>query len=187
MNLLRKPETSSSARTLPLKLNSSPKSSRISTDSRLTSLIKIIKWQGRVIVILIAVVVLVSMVKVEDIKLPSQEAVLAPPPITKANLQYNAFAYQNTKLINHGDVVKDPVIEIIGQVYEYKEVKQKWPELIFVLNSASVPLSDTGNYLVNLNLKPGPNIIETSLQINGKDYNRQQIVISYVSTTKFKP
>lgn len=181
MNLLRKPAP------LPPKLNPSPKSNRISTDSRLASLIKIIKWQGRVIVLLIAVVVLVSMVKVEDIKLPSQEAVLVPPPITEANLQYNTFAYQNTKLVNHGDTIQDPLIEIIGQVYEYKEVKQKWPELIFVLNNASVPLSDSGNYLVDLTLKPGPNIIETSLQINGKDYNRQQFVISYASTTKSKP
>lgn len=181
MNLVRKPAP------LPLKINPSPKSSRISPDTRLASLVKVIKWQGRVIVLLIATVALVSMVKVEDIKLPSQEAVLTPPPITTASLQYNAFAYQNTKLVKHGDVIKDPALEIIGQVYEYKEAKQQWPDLIFVLNGVSVPISDSGNYLVDLNLKPGPNIIETSLQINGKDYNRQQIVITYASTTQLKP
>jgi len=171
MNLLGKP--------VPLQKNNPLKTSRPNSESRLSSLVKIIKWQGRAIVILVVSLVLVSFLKVEGIKLPSQTAVLTPPPITESNLQYNVFAYQNAKIVRHGETINNPGLEIIGQVYEYKEAKQKWPDLIFVLNGASVPLNEGGNYMVDLSLKPGPNIIETSLQLNGKDYNRQQTVITY--------
>ncbi len=172
MNLVRKP--------VPLqKINIAPKPNRPNTESRLSSLVKIIKWQGRAIVILAVSLVLVSVLKVEGVKLPSQKAIMTPPPISESNLQYNVFAYQNAKIVNHGETVNGPGLEIIGQVYEYKEAKQRWPDLIFVLNGASVPLNEGGNYLVDLSLKPGPNIIETSLQLNGKEYLRQQIVITY--------
>lgn len=126
--------------------------------------------------------VLVSVLKIEGIKLPSQEPVLTAPPITESNLQYNVFAYQNAKIVNHSQTISDPNIEIIGQVYEYKEAKQRWPDMIFVVNGAAIPLNEGGNYLVDLNLKPGPNIIETSLQMSGKEYNRQQFVITYTPT-----
>lgn len=174
MNLLGKP--------VPLQKNNPPKNSRPNSESRQSSLVKIIRWQGRAIVLLAVALALVSVLKVEGIKLPSQEAVLTPPPITESNLQYNVFAYQNAKIVTHGQTINNPNLEIIGQVYEYKEAKLRWPDLIFVLNGASVPLNDTGNYLVDLSLKPGPNIVETSLQLNGKDYNRQQIVITYTPT-----
>ncbi|MDD2785710.1 MAG: hypothetical protein PHS79_02325 [Patescibacteria group bacterium] len=156
-----------------------PKSRRTAPDGRLIALLKIIRWQGTAIVLLFVAVVLVIVVKKTDIKLPSQEPLQTPPPLTEKGMQYNVFAYHGTQLIKHGGTVTSTDLTLMGQVYDYKEAIKKWPELSFKLNGAAMQLSESGNYLIQLTLKPGPNIIETEVVVNGQEYSRRQMVVTY--------
>jgi len=152
-------------------------------DPRFFSLIKFIRWQGRIVVLLVVTMVVLFFVKINDIKWPTQKPVATAPPITEQSLQYNFFAYQNNQPVKQGDTVNDPELMLMGQVYNFREVIQKWPDLALTVNGAAVSLSEYGTCNVNFSLKPGSNVIETGLRANGQDYERKQIVITFSAPT----
>jgi len=156
-----------------------PKGKPTVDDERLKSLIRVIAWQGRAIVFLLVVIVILSVVKTSSLKLPDQKAVAAAPPVSEQSLQYNVFTYQGPKPAKHGDIVQADDISVLGQIFDYKEIKKKWPDLIFTVNSAAIPVNDSGAYAVDMTLKIGPNVIETALNIGGQEYERRQVVLTY--------
>lgn len=148
-------------------------------ESGFGSFIRIVKWQGRLIVLLAVALGVTAYVKASNIALPKQDAVTTPPPITTDSLQYNTFAYSGNRVLKQGDTVSSSKLMVMGQIYDYNEVKQKWPELALTLNGASLPVTENGSYSVNLNLRPGDNTIETALSVNGQTYEVKQIDINY--------
>ncbi len=155
-------------------------------DERLKSLIKVVAWQGRIIVLLLVVIVVLSIVKTSSLKLPTQSVVASAPPVSEQSLQYNVFTYQGPKPVKHGDIVKANDVSVLGQLFDYREIKKKWPDLLFTVNGAAIPVNDNGAYAVDMTLKIGPNVIETAINVNGQDYERRQVVLTYnpqVATT----
>ena len=148
-------------------------------DERLKSLIKVVAWQGRIIVLLLVVIVVLSIVKTSSLKLPTQSVVASAPPVSEQSLQYNVFTYQGPKPVKHGDIVKANDVSVLGQLFDYREIKKKWPDLLFTVNGAAIPVNDNGAYAVDMTLKIGPNVIETAINVNGQDYERRQVVLTY--------
>jgi hypothetical protein len=151
-------------------------------DPRIDSLIRIVRWQGRILVILIFALVISIGVQVLDIniQLPNQEALQSAPPIELEKIEYNSLTYQNDQQIHNGETVNSPEIVILGQILEGKQVMKEWPDIQMLINNASVPITGQNyQYKITLNLHPGPNVIETSLRLNGVLYNRRQRVIYY--------
>lgn len=148
-------------------------------DVRLKSLIRVIVWQGRAIVFLLVVIVVLAIVKTNNLKLPTQKTVASAPPISEQSLQYNVFTYQGPKPVKHGDIVKANDVSVLGQIFDYKEIKKKWPDMVFTVNGAAVPVNDNGAYAVDMTLKTGPNVIETAMNLNGQEYERRQVVLTY--------
>lgn len=155
-------------------------------DPRINALIKTVHWQGGAIVFLVILLVIsitANILKV-DFKLPNQTPLHTPPPLNLSDVDYNSIIYAAGKTVNHGDTVNSREITIIGKIYEGNRVYEKWPELNFLINNANVPITGPNHqYKINLNLKPGPNVIETAVRIDGVLYNRKQKVINYVPQT----
>lgn len=148
-------------------------------DERLKSLIRVVAWQGRIIVLLLVVIVILAIVKTDSLKLPTQKAVASAPPISEQSFQYNVFTYQGPKPAKHGDIVQANDISVMGQIFDYKEIKKKWPDLLFTVNGAAIPVNDNGAYAVDMTLKIGPNVIETAMNVSGQEYERRQVVLTY--------
>ncbi len=152
-------------------------------DPRINALIKTVHWQGSAIVLLFLLLVIAVAANILDFEfsLPNQDALNTPPPLNLADIDYNSIVYHNGRTINHGDAVGSAEISIIGKIYDGDQVYRKWPDLNFLINNANVPITGPNHqYKINLNLKPGPNVIETAIRINGVLYNRKQKVINYV-------
>ncbi len=151
-------------------------------DPGINSLIKIIHWQGGIIVllfILLIISIFANILKI-NFKLPNQEALQSPPPLELADVDYNSIFYNNTVKITHGATVDKPELIIIGKIYDGQRVLEKWPDFNFLVNNAEVPLTEhNSQYKINLNLKPGLNVIETAFRIDGKLYKRKQKVINF--------
>ncbi len=145
----------------------------------LEKLIKIINWQGRVIVLLTACLLLVIFIRLDNVQLPTQEAVQAAPPLEEKDVQYTNFIYHETQLVKHGETINEPDIVIMGQVYDWQDVKEQWPDINFIVNEAVIPLDQNGSYNVEFKLKDGANVVETSIRLNGKDMIRQQNIVIY--------
>ncbi|MDD5725866.1 MAG: hypothetical protein PHC53_00430 [Patescibacteria group bacterium] len=163
----------------PKELVLKPKGKPGFDDERLKSLIKVVAWQGRIIVLLLVVIVILAIVKTDSLKLPMQKAVASAPPISEQSFQYNVFTYQGPKPVKHGDIVRANDVSILGQIFDYKEIKKKWPDLIFTVNGAAIPVNDNGAYAVDMTLKIGPNVIETAMSVSGQEYERRQVVLTY--------
>ncbi len=151
-------------------------------DPRIESLIRLVRWQGRFIVLLILLLAASVVTQVLDIKIefPNQEAIQDAPPLEIKNVDYNAITFQDGVQLNHGSTVTKPSITMFGQIYDGLQVIKKWPDIEFLVNNASVPISgQNSQFKIDLNLSPGPNIIETAVRINGVLYNRKQKVINY--------
>jgi len=151
-------------------------------DPRINSLMRIVRWQGRFIVLLVlalSVAIAIPALNIE-IEIPSQEPLQTAPPLEIKDIDYNAITFQNGQQLKHGTTVNDPGITIFGQLYDGQQVMQKWPNTVFLVNNASVPITGTNSqFKIDLNLTPGPNIIETAVRVNGTLYNRRQSVINY--------
>ncbi|MDF1497485.1 MAG: hypothetical protein P1P90_05510 [Patescibacteria group bacterium] len=151
-------------------------------DPRINSLMRIVRWQGRFIVLLIlalSVAIAIPALNIE-IEIPNQEPLQTAPPLEIKDIDYNAIIFQNGQQLNHGSTVNKSGITIFGQLYDGNEVMQKWPNTIFLVNNASVPITGPNSqFKIDINLTRGSNIIETAVRINGILYNRQQKVINY--------
>jgi hypothetical protein len=151
-------------------------------DPRINSLMRIIRWQGRFIVLLMFVLVIAIAMPLLDIKfeIPNQTALNSAPPIDINAVDYNALAYQDAHKISNGETLSTPKITIIGQIFDGKEVLKQWPNIQFLVNNSNTPITGPNSqFKVNFNLHPGPNVIETSFRIDGVLYNRKQRVINY--------
>jgi len=151
-------------------------------DPRIESLIRLVGWQGRIIVLLVLALGISITTQVLDIKieLPNQEAIQTAPPLEIKNVDYNAIIFQDGRQLGHNSSVANPAITIFGQLYDGKQVLQKWPNTEFLVNNAAVPITEPNSqFKINLNLTPGANIIETAVRIGGTLYNRKQKVINY--------
>lgn len=147
-------------------------------------LIKIINWQGRIIVLLTACILLVIFIRLEDVQLPSQEAVQTAPPLQEEDIQYTNFIYHNTQPVKHSETIHEPDVVIMGQVYDWQEVKDQWPDMDFVVNGAVIPLDQNGSYNVEFRLKDGANVVETGIRLNGRDLMRRQNIVIYEPAAK---
>lgn len=145
----------------------------------LEKLIKIINWQGRIIVLLTACLMLVIFIRLDHVQLPSQQAIQNAPPLQTEDIQYTNFVYHKTQLIKHSDTIHEPDIIIMGQVYDWQEVKKQWPDTYFIVNGATIPLDHNGSYNVEFKLKNGANIVETGIRLNGQDQLRRQNIVFY--------
>jgi len=152
------------------------------TDQHLQDkLIKIIKWQGRGVVFLFILAVVAFFICPKDIKLPNQEALKSSPEITADKVQYKFSIFQDKNRIkNNQKIVKRPNIQIIGQIYDYGQVYNKFKDFKFIFNGAEVALdSQSGYYRINYTLKKGNNTLETYYIINQQEYNHQQVILNY--------
>lgn len=147
-------------------------------------LIRIINWQGRIIVLLTAGILLIIFIRLDHVQLPSQQAVQTAPPLQEEDIQYANFIYHNAQLVKHGDTINEPDIVTMGQVYDWQEVKNQWPETYFIVNGAVIPLDQNGAYNVEFSLKEGANVVETGIRLNGKELMRRQNIVIYKPAVK---
>ena len=150
-------------------------------DSTHEKLINIIKWQGRAVVFLFIFSIVAFFICPQNIKLPNQKALSNPPQITADKIQYKFDIYQDKKRINKNlEIVKQPRIEIIGQVYDYNIVYHRFKDFKIYFNNAEVHLDpQSGYFRIHYQLKEGSNVLEMYYVVNGVKYNRQQIIVYY--------
>lgn len=156
-------------------------------DPRINSLLRIIRWQGRFIVMLVFGLIIAVALPMLDLELtiPNQEALKTAPPITIGDVDYIAITYQENRQITHEQTVNKPEITLVGQIYDGKRVFNQWPNLQFLINNSIVPIAgDNSQFNYKFQLHPGSNVIETAFRINGVLYNRRQKVINYEPTAK---
>lgn len=151
-------------------------------DPRFASLVRTIRWQGRAIILMVAFILGLALYKTVLWR-PDEKAVnqiSCKPEMPLQSPEYSSFIYQGSTSVRYGDVVKTPTIVLMGQLNDYVRVLKQWPEIRFLLNGAAVPLSSYGNYMIEMNLKPGINTIETSLQMGDALTQRKQITLTYL-------
>ncbi|MFZ6015084.1 MAG: hypothetical protein ACOYUZ_01885 [Patescibacteria group bacterium] len=156
-------------------------------DPRINSLMRIVRWQGRVIVFLIvALIVAIALNFIDlNIKLPNQEALQTTPPYTLQDLDYQSLAYAGNTRLSHNSVTNQKEITLIGRIMDADKIQKKWPDFQFIINNAVVPLTDNNSqYKIFFNLKPGHNIVETAIRIHGQLYLRKQMVLTYEPESK---
>jgi len=154
-------------------------------DLRIKKLTKIIHRQGQLIILLLIAIVAVFVIKTQDIKLPDQTPDQGPPPLSQEDIQYQINIFQNSIKLNQGASVNDPRVNVLGNVYDLKNIRETFKDFAFLVNDAEVPLDPVnGSFQVDLTLKPGSNIINTSYTIEGKNYDRRQIVIYFQPQTQ---
>jgi len=149
-------------------------------------LIRIVKWQGRAIIVLIIALAIAIAAKVYNFNftLPNQKAVQVKPPIIENGDQVHTLAYQNSRLIQYGETVNKPELQLMGEVYDYQAIKKQWPEVYLTVNGARINIDDSsGSFKTGYTLKPGANAIETALNWNGSQHCKQQLTITYNEET----
>lgn len=151
-------------------------------DHRIRALTRVVTWQTRIIVLLVVLLgtAIAFWYYDVDIALPNQEAIQMPPSVTLESVDYYGVVYQGATHLAHGSVVNEPSITVLGQLYDGAEVLKSWPNFTFYVNNVVVPLSGPNyQFRIDLDLEPGPNVIETAFGVNGVLRERRQRVITY--------
>lgn len=153
-------------------------------DPRTTALVHVIVHQGDFIVLLVAALIVSLYITISDIKLPNQTALAVPPPFEPTSIQLAQYIFQDRQNFESGAETTKPDIEVLGQILDFNKVKTNWPGYELIINGTKVvPEDSIGSYHLNLTLKPGSNIIESKVSINGNDYGKQETIINYVTGT----
>ncbi len=149
-------------------------------DESVRSLVRIIHWQTRFLILLVfllSIAIASHWVRFDPV-VKTYSAV--PPPFSADAVQYKADVYSQERRARHGTRVFDSKLLLTGQVYDIKEIREAWPSFQFLINGAEIPLNQpTGTYTVEFNLTPGANIIETAYRIDGKEYGRRQMALTF--------
>ena len=149
-------------------------------DPRINKLVKIIRWQGNIIVLLIMLIIACIAANYLNIKLPSQKPIDVVPALSPGKVQYTALIYQSSKpLENNAQITGDDNVLVIGQVYDMDIVAKTFKQFDILINDAPIQLNSNSGFIQSVKLKPGSNAIETSYRINGQDYQRRQTIINY--------
>jgi hypothetical protein len=152
-------------------------------DPRMQNFVHIIRWQGRIILVFLAIVTLMVIWQARGLPFPwpkhEIQTVAYSPPVDPKAIIYNMFAYADSKVVQDNATIQTRDISILGQIYDFDTVKEKWPDVTMLINGASVPLSKAGNCLAQYQLKPGENIFYTSVVIDGTELGKKQMRINY--------
>ena len=148
---------------------------------KIAGLVNIIHWQGRIIALLVLLLMISIASRYIHFEFPSQQATEYIPEFQQNDIQFYFNVYQDDKILTHGSDTTNPKVTILGQIYDAETVLQKWPDFQVFVNNAVIPITKrNGAFQVELNLKEGTNIIEVAYRVNGKEYERRQVVVNYI-------
>jgi len=150
-------------------------------------LVKIVKWQGRAIILLVLALAFAIYAKVYNFNFawPNQNAIQIKPPIIENSDQIHSLAYQDGRFIQNGDTVNKPDIQLAGEVYDYMTIKKQWPEVYLTINGNKVVVEEpTGSFKTDFALKPGSNTVETALNWNNTQHCKQLATYNYNKNEK---
>jgi len=152
-------------------------------DPRMQNFVHIIRWQGRIILVFLAIVIFLIIWQARGLPLafPKHEiqTVAYSPPVDPKAILYNMFVYADSKVVPDNATIQTRDISILGQIYDFDTVMEKWPDVAMLINGASVPLSKAGNCFAQYQLKPGENTFYTSVVIDGTELGKKQMRIYY--------
>jgi len=152
-------------------------------DPRMLSFVHIIRWQGRIILVFLAALAFLVIWQARGLPFPwpkhEIQTVAFSPPVENESVQYNMFAYADSRLIPDDSTTDSRYIDIMGQIYDFAGLKEEWPDIAMLINGAAAPLTEAGNCLTHHQLKPGENIFYASVVIDGTELGRKQMRIYY--------
>lgn len=152
-------------------------------EPRMRGFVRIIRWQSRIILLFLVMVALLVLWQASGMPLnwPKHDVqtVAFYPPVNEDSVQYKIFAYAGTELVPDNTTTDKENITLMGQIFDYATIKEKWPDVAMLINGAAIPMSSAGNCLAHYKLKPGDNTFDTTVILDGTELGRKQTRIRY--------